>query len=366
MTLSSHSGPHGGNVYETARALGIAPDDLLDFSTACNAFAVPLTAGLVESTPYAFSTYPDATCQPLFSALAAHEAVPADQLILGNGSTDLIFRLLEALEPKSAVFVGPMFSEYAAACDALGISASLYPLAPENGFCLTVEDIAALSRIQTDLIVFCSPNNPGGSADPLLMAALGQLGSPRVLLDFTYKEFLWGESAYAAHAWQRVMEAARPGAQVVTLNSFTKFFGCPGIRLGYAVSSRQLAARVRKRQPAWQISAFAQTIGCSLLAGIDAYRDTLQPLERARTALLSELALTGLFDPALLLEGPSFLCLGLIPPLKAPAMREGLLRRHILVRVCDAIPGMPPGFVRIQVRAPQENACLLEAVRALW
>ena len=356
---------HGGNVREIARGLGIAPAELLDFSTNCNVFAYELTRELAASVEYNFAAYPETECAALRARIAEHEGVPENQIVLGNGSADLIFLALRVLNPRSVLLVGPSFTEYALGCAALDIPHTVFPLPAETGFCFDIEHINAIWKSDAELAVFCSPNNPGGAADPNIKAVLERLPCPRLLFDHTYKEFLWGDPLYESHNWNELMNWARPGASVVTLNSFTKFFHCPGVRLGYAVCNRALAGRMRKAQPPWMVTDFAQTLGEHFLERIVEYRDTLPALQKERASLTRNLGMTGLFVPDYILEGPSFLCLGLRPGMDANMIREALLRQRILIRSCDAIPGMPPGFIRVQVRPTPDAERLCNALERL-
>lgn len=355
-------GTHGGDIREIARNLGIAPEDLLDFSTNCNVFAHDLTRELVDSTPYDFAAYPENHGARLLARIAEHENAPENQIVIGNGSAELIFLALRAMNPGSALLIGPIFSEYALACEALGIPYTVFPLPVENGFCFDIEHINAIWKSNAELAVFCSPNNPGGAADPNIKTVLERLPCPRLLFDHTYKEFLWGDPLYESHNWNALMNWARPGASVITLNSFTKFFHCAGIRLGYAVCGRALAGRMRKIQPPWMVTNFAQTLGEQFLERIEDYRDTLPALQRERAKLTRNLGVTGLFAPERILEGPSFLCLGLRPGIAASDVRAALLRQRVLIRVCDNIPGMPPDFIRVQVRPEPDAERLCDAL----
>ena len=103
-------GTHGGDIREIARNLGIAPEDLLDFSTNCNVFAHDLTRELVDSTPYDFAAYPENHGARLLARIADHENAPENQIVIGNGSAELIFLALRAMNPGSALLIGPIFS----------------------------------------------------------------------------------------------------------------------------------------------------------------------------------------------------------------------------------------------------------------
>ena len=79
--------------------------------------------------------------------------------------------------------------------------------------------------------------------------------------------------------------------------------------------------------------------------------------------MAEELAETGLFHEDLIFEGPSFLTLAVKEPLSALELKQHLLKWHVLVRVCDNIPGMPQNYVRVQVRPEEQCEVLFNALR---
>ncbi len=353
-------GPHGGEIYAFARKLGADPAKILDLSSNPNSFARDLTADLVAQTPYPFEHYPDSACADLREALALHEEMPAAAILPGSGAAELIRLFLLVAAPRRVVFLGPVFSEYIAACRALGIAYDIVTPPAENDFEPTARDLRALGESGADLAVLCCPNNPGTATYADLPAILNGLPTPRILVDTSYREFLHGSPAYAATAHAGLTTVLRPGASLFTLHSFTKFFCCPGIRLGYLVGDHRLLERMDSLRAPWTVDPFAQLMGGLFLERIADYRATLPRLFEAVEHLGRELRLSDMFDPDMVLEGPGFVAARLYPAFSAEAVYLALQKRRILVRLCDPIPGMPPGFLRIQARAEADTARLLE------
>ncbi|MBQ4133636.1 MAG: aminotransferase class I/II-fold pyridoxal phosphate-dependent enzyme [Desulfovibrionaceae bacterium] len=354
---------HGGDIYQAARELGISAENIYDFSTNANEFARALTQSLVGATPYPFDRYPDPDSVRLRECIARHEGVKAENILVGNGSAELIFLALQAMRPSSALLIGPIFMEYARACQALKIPFQILPLSPENGFNFGRSELAALWRSQADLAILCTPNNPTGVCFDLPLI-LDAMPCQRLLTDNTYREFMWDEPGYAENCWLGYRECLRPGASVLCLNSFTKFFHCAGVRLGYLVADRAVVNTMAAMRAPWTVSAFAQELGCRFLEQIDEYRALLPELRFERHKMISELLSTGLFAKDAVFPGPSFITLGLRPGIEAMELKKRLLKRQTLIRVCDNIPGMPPNYVRIQVRPAAQTEPLLDALNA--
>ena len=362
--FSGHS--HGGEVYALARRMRITPDKLLDFSSNANIFAFPLTEGLVRSTPYPFVHYPDTRAGDLVDAIAAHERTDPDRILPGNGGAELIWLTMQALRPRKALFIGPMFSEYAKACHVYEIPYEIMTPPVENDFNCTAEDLAALWETDADLVVLCTPNNPAAVTYEGIQSVLHMLRAPRVLIDNSYREFLYGSEAYEENHLQAYQQMARPGVSLFTLHSFTKFFCCPGIRLGYLMGDRTQIARIEALRPSWTVSPFAQAMGRIFLEHIDEYRETLPALYQAVSSMALELRRLECMNPDRVFEGPGFLCCGLASRYNAAGVCKALLNRRLVVRNCDTIPGMPAGFIRIQARPAGDAAALLSALETVY
>lgn len=363
-TQHTQQAAHGGEAYRVARALGIAPETLLDLGTNANILCADLTRAIVAAEPYPHEHYPDLENTQLREALAQHESVSPTQVVAGNGSAELLWLTLQALRPARALLLGPLFSEYERACTALHIPFDVISPPAAQGYVPHTAELHAIATSSADMVILCTPNNPGTVVYDNMHAIVQACGERTVLIDNTYREFLWGTPAYAANAWQTYRQQAHPNARLITLHSLTKFFHCPGIRLGYALTDAATATHLQQVRAPWMVSTFAEHMGMRLIASIDAYRQRLPLLRAHGSALRHALAATGVFQ-GLPLLGVSFLTGRLRSPITAATVREHLLQQHILVRNCDNITGMEPGHIRIQIRSVRELRPLLDALTAL-
>ncbi|MDL2306557.1 aminotransferase class I/II-fold pyridoxal phosphate-dependent enzyme [Desulfovibrio sp. OttesenSCG-928-C06] len=384
-------GLHGGEILKAAARIGIAPDKILDFSSNTNIFALSTTERLVRGYNYNYQRYPESGCPALTRAIAKFEGLEPENILCGNGAADLIWLTLRALAPSSVLFLGPVFSEYVRACKALGIQYEIIETSPKEEFACTPEVLSRLWESRPELAIICSPNNPGAIAYSNLGKIMSALRAPRILTDLSYRDFLRGTPEHAAHCWSSLSKMCGRGTEIISLHSFTKFFCCPGIRLGYLVGAPMTIARFAQQAPAWSVSQLAQDMGLAFLEHIEEYDASLAPMRQARYEFGIGLRRLPLFDPELVLEGPNFFCCGIsagylraansatqdlrdyanATPDSSGRIRIGnagelqsfLLQNGILVRDCDNIPGMPEGFVRIQVRSTADNDRLLEALQ---
>ncbi|MBR2521569.1 MAG: aminotransferase class I/II-fold pyridoxal phosphate-dependent enzyme, partial [Coriobacteriales bacterium] len=154
---------HGGDIQGFIDEYGFAP---LDFSSNISPLGLPGTVSeAIAESIAGVERYPDPLCRRLVDAIAAHDGVAPSQVLCGNGSADIIFRLALALRPKRALLPAPTFAEYEEALGVVGCEVLRHQLEPEAGFQL---DRGFIERIDSsfDVVFVCQPNNPTGTVTP--------------------------------------------------------------------------------------------------------------------------------------------------------------------------------------------------------
>ena len=208
--------------------------DALDLSA--NVSPLGLPEGVAKAITAALATadrYPDPLCRALRAKLAVHEKVPAEQILCGNGAADLIFRLVWAAKPRTALLPAPTFAEYAAALETAGCTVRRHFLREEEDFAVTESFVSAVDE-DTDMVFLCQPNNPTGQLTPLpLVEALlrrCEACGALLVVDECFLDFL-PESA--------VLSAKKllASPNLIILKAFTKLYGMAGVRLGYCLCS---------------------------------------------------------------------------------------------------------------------------------
>lgn len=391
---ASGQGAHGGEIYRVARELGVDPEHILDCSSNGFAHVREQTRALVDALPHPFEHYPDSSSTALREELAAHEGLAPGNIMVGNGSSELIWLILLVLQPRRVTLLGPTFSEYARACEAHAIPWRVLHTDPLRALDAPPPDFrpgtanGMAGETEDELVVLCSPGNPCPVTAPdlpALVAALFRSGFRTVLADLTYRDFLWSTPEHDAHR-HTSLAPARPacpaspvslaspaslaGGTLLCLHSFTKFFHCTGIRLGYLTGPETLLDILQSQRPPWMVSPFAETMGRRFLHALPDYRAHLATLRADRAVLLGDLRRSGVFDPHASNAGPSFVTCRLSDELlrggvTADMVRRELLRHGMLVRSCDNIPGMPNGYIRMQVRRHYDNKQLVRHINAL-
>ncbi len=359
----AHTRVHGGNPWELMRQRGFSKDQIVDFSVDVNPFGFP---AVVRSTILDhlddIRCYPDPSARELREAIAAYHQVPAESILPGNGTAELIGVLARLPHVKKCVIVVPTFGEYEWVMEQAGVTTALVQAVEPNKFRLDVaqQDWPRLLE-GVDVVVLCNPNNPTGvvtSKDDVLEIAhrCHEVGA-RLIVDEAFVEFLEHPDKISV-----VAEALQLG-HVVVLRSLTKFFAIPGLRLGYLVACPAIVEELRAFQPAWPLNTFALAVGVRLLKETDYVVRSRQAIAELRDEfqrLLS--ALPGL-QPF-----PSVtnfvLCRLADSGITSSELCDRLVSQGLLLRNCDSFTGLELGrFIRVAVRNREENQRLVSALR---
>lgn len=337
---------HGGLNLAELRAAGLDPRSVLDFSVNVNPFGPsPLVSQALRDLDVA--SYPDREAIVLREALARANAVGVENLLVGNGTAELIWLAAHAfLRGGSALIVGPTFGEYERAARAVGASVAEVRAAPPD-FRVDVDRlIHEIEATQPRMVFLCNPNNPTGArlTGGEVWRIAAACGESFLVLDEDYRSFVTLSPF-----------GPPPRNNVIVLRSMTKDFALAGLRLGYALARPELVAALRAIQPPWSVNGAAQAAGLAALTDLDHLRRTLQLTQEAARDLRMALAAAG----ARVNESQTHF--HLIEIGDGATWRARLLRRGCLVRDCASF-GLP-AHVRVGTRRPEENERLIQAMQ---
>ena len=342
--------PHGGPNYAELERLGFAPEDVLDFSVSANPFGPP--PGIEDALKSAvIDRYPDSDSAELKRILAKNLDVDPENIIVGNGSMELIRMVASAYLGKDdiALIIEPTFGEYEVACQIVGAKIIKYQMREEDGFSLRVNDLAdSIQRNRPKAVFLCNPNNPTGQyfERGTIEQILSMCEDALLILDEAYISF-------TENPWRSLDLVHHHN--LIIFRSMTKDYALAGLRLGYAVASPEIINTLKKVCPPWNVNAVAQ------YAGIIAIKDTVylqhsqEDIRKARDFLGEGLAKLGL-NPL-----PTQTHFFMIKVGNATRFRGELLRYGIMVRDCGSF-GLPE-YIRIASRSLPECERLIEAIK---
>ncbi len=220
----------------------------------------PSVAQAMRDSLPACNRYPDHHHQDFLARIASHHQLRPEQVITGNGSTEILRMAAQAFTGpgKKLIVAHPTFEaigEYAAIC---GAEIVRLPLAAN--FAHDLGAMLAATRGVSGLVYICNPNNPTASITPKkdLADFVGRLPANfQLLIDDAYHHFATDSPDYASFAGN---------PRVIVARTFSKIYALAGLRLGYAVSSPELIGKMRPYQLQDNLNAVALRCGITGLA----------------------------------------------------------------------------------------------------
>lgn len=345
---------HGGNIYGN--------EIEYDFSVNLNPLGPPESVrDALAAALNHVEEYPDPEYRELRRGLANYWQLAEEQIVPGNGASELIPGIIRTLSPKTCMVTAPCYSGYETALNAAAPSCRIHriPLRAEDDFTLPENTCQEIARVKPNLLILTNPNNPNGkriSANRLREIADACRAAGTVLLvDECFLALSGGDEDSLIHC---IRSEALPA---VVLRAFTKTFAIPGVRLGYAVCSGFPAARIRRELPEWNLSVFAQYAGRAALeaaaGGTSGYLAvSVEMIAREREYLTAELESLGF---RVFPSDANYILF----QSRDRELHQKLLDKGILIRDCRDYHGLTAGFYRTAVRTHRENTVLLRCLR---
>ncbi len=344
---------HGGNIHREKRASG---RQLIDFSANINPLGPPdWLRPLISSQIEELEHYPDPESSRFVAAIASHSGLSPAAIVVSNGTSELLHTLMRLLPCQRVVLPVPAYVDYQRAAQLAGRTVELLPLSEAQGFRLDFDELAERLR-PGDLAVVATPNNPTGLMPDrqALLALIRARPECTFLLDEAFVDFLADTPSLAGLA-----------DNLLTLNSMTKFYALPGLRLGYGSFPPALAETLREHLPPWSVNTLAQVVGERALAD-----HRYQERSRSTTANLRQLLSAELCQFGQLQVFPgeaNYLLIKIVTGGDSHALSRFCLERGVMIRRCDNYPGLGCGaYFRLAVRREEENEHLLEVLRSFF
>ena len=243
----------GKPVEEVERELGIK--DVVKLASNENPLGPsPLAVEALRKSVDQVHFYPDGNCYYLKRALEKHWGHPPEELLVGNGSDELLTLIAQAyLQPGEEIVMGdPSFSEYDFAAKIMGGVVKKVPL---KDYTHDLKAMAGEITEKTKMVFVCNPNNPTGTM--VTRADVAEFmknvpGDVLVIFDEAYYEYV-DDPAYPDS-----LQYVREGRNVIVLRTFSKVYGLAGLRIGYAIAPKEIVSTVNRVREPFNVNLLAQ------------------------------------------------------------------------------------------------------------
>lgn len=294
-----------------------------------------------------YNRYPDPTATLLREKLAAKDNIDSDEIIAGNGSSELIDLIMKCTlsENDTMITFGPTFSIYELNARIIGGKTITYPLNAD--FTLDVRGfIESIKEENPRLIILCNPNNPTGSI--LSREAILEIVKSTtavVIVDEAYIEF-GGET---------MVNQINKISNLIVLKTLSKAYGLAGVRLGYMIANKKTVEVVNKVRPPYNLSSVTQEIGLKVLSQEDKMIEIINHIIKDRNKLSKQLSQFVQVYPS----GGNFIFFK--TPLET--LFEQLLSKGIRIRKYS---GNLTGYFRVTIGTKDENTAVVKAMEAIY
>jgi len=327
---------HGADIYKYAQEIGCAADEIIDFSSNINCYSPKESISFSSDiTKYADSNYPK-----LKKSIAKNYKSESHNIALYNGATAAIFALFRALPSKRVYLYAPLYGEYEKA--ALAAKKDIYKIN-------RIEDIDADIE-KKSIVVFVNPSTPEGSFyDMEELFLRWKAKKCTIVLDESFIDF---------EQYKSLKNQINDYKKLYIIQSFTKFYACPGVRIGAVFSHKKNIRSLAV--PLWNISSFDAEFLQKRLEDKNFKEESHALHKEQKEELLFILKSSQLFESIIESEA-NFI---LTQSSHAPALFQHLLQKKILTRSCESFDYLDSSYLRFAVKDKVSHAKLKEALNA--
>lgn len=344
---------HGSDLEVIAKQYHIDQDSIIPYASNVNPLGIsPMARQALIDNIDAIRAYPDRNYETLRDSISKYCDAEPKQLILGNGTSELIRLTIETLAPKKTMVIGPTYSEYGNTARMTGSELETYMLKNLDDFEIDVDMFLKALNDSIDLLIICNPNNPTSKVltkyqmDTILSRCLEL--DIFVMVDETYVEFVKDVNLVSSVALTKKFD------NLIVLRSVSKFFAAPGLRLGYAITSNEdfLEAASNGKIP-WNINSYASIAGVMFEDEhyINLTKSLIQTERNLIYSALSSRKTIKVFKP----EANFVLIKLLKEDLTATDVFEYCIKKGFMIRDCTDYEGLGEKYIRFCFMKPEQN-----------
>ena len=355
---------HGGDLDAIELKYGIPKNEIIDFSGNINPMGFPESVKneLIKNIDLV-STYPDKNYSALRKSIAEYTGADAEDITVGNGSTELISVFIKSVKPENSVILGPAYSEYEHELKVLGSNIFYFPLEEKDNFKINIPKLLNVLTEDIGLFVACNPNNPTGTA--ITTAEMEEIllhckkNNISVMVDETYIEFSDSIDEICS------IPLTKKYDNLFVIRGIAKFFAAPGLRLGYGITkSKAFHKLIAAKQNPWSVNILASFAGERLFSDKDYISRGKELISSERKKAFHELSTWK--NIKAYPSSSNFILLKLLTDkTNAAEIFEKLIVKKMLVRDASSFEFLDESYLRFCILSPEHNKMLLEELKLI-
>ena len=348
---------HGGNVKQICDKYGLDPDEIIDFSASINPLGYPTVVRKAVSEQFDdIQHYPDSECSELRKTIAEKASCSESNIIVGNGSNELFYLLPRALQPKKGVLLQPTFGEFKDAFCNSNIDV-VEIISDDNGLTVINRDISSLKSVEDCMVFLCNPNNPTGQLTNKkdVIGLVKDNPNRLIVIDEAFMDFVEDDEKYS------VIKDAPLMDNLIVVRSLTKFYGFPGLRLGYLVANESIINKLLPYKEPWTVNTIAQVAGLAAINDKEFAANTRQYVSGEKIFLYDGLVMIKGIQPFQPTVNFILVRIG-DSGITSSDIQNALMKNNILIRNCANFVGLDETYFRVAVKTREQNQKLLSAL----
>lgn len=337
---------------------GERKDEVLDFSININPIGFPNDVfEVVTKNIKNIIRYPEINGISARKMLASHLSLIPEQIIMGNGASELIYLFARSIKPEKVLIVQPTFNEYERAFKLEGCKVEYFITDKNNDFKLNITElINTINMIKPNVVVLCNPNNPTG--------VYTDIKKINILLDKMkdLNGYLFVDESFIDFTIKKSSVSFVDEYPIFILRSMTKIYGIPGIRLGYGIGNIDIINKLNEYKEPWTLNSIALELVKTLLENKDFVNISNILVREEKSYLTKELKKIPSLD-VVCGEGNFVLCR--LKTGDAKMLKTKLLEKNIYIRTCEDFIGLDDTYFRVAIKLHEENEKLVNALKMI-
>ncbi len=356
---------HGSDLEKIEKKYGINKNEIISFSANVNPLGISpkIKEGIIEKID-AITSYPDREYTSLRQSIAAYCQCSPDQVIVGNGCSELISLFIQIIKPKNTILLGPTYSEYERELNLIQCQIHHYFLNEKEDFIINMSDFISHISPNQDMVILCNPNNPTSSfIQPEQLTELLEYCNKHnifVMVDETYIEFVANTNKISAISLTDKYD------NLIVLRGTSKFFAAPGLRLGYAITgNHSFITSVNTNKNPWMINSLAGIAGEIMFSDKEYIQKTKDLIDSERKKLFE------LFQNSTRFKAyypyANFMLLKILDSnINSFDLFEKAICEKLMIRDCSSFITFQDRYIRFCFMLPEDNIrlanCLLSKI----
>ena len=347
---------HGGNLDLIQNKYGINKNEIIDLSANVNPIGMPkinISLDILEH-------YPDPDYKILTGAISDYLHISNKNIIVGNGSTELISLFIKIISAHKTLIAMPTYWEYEQESKLINSAIKYYVAEEKNDFEIETEKLLKqLISVKPNLFILCNPNNPTGKYIPNdkleIIISCCKKNNIFVIIDEAYAEFFDKTAINLINKFDNL----------IIIRAVSKFFCMPGIRLGYAATSNlTLINQINKIKDPWSVNSLANEIGKFIFTDKKYISETKSYINKEYLFIknnISNINSCKLYD-----TGANFFMCKILNNKTSTDLFNYLLKSNLLIRNLSNCKFLSDKFFRFSIGNHKTNLLLIEQIKKFF